>query len=282
NRVAKMINPEVSTLVYVNNITYTGTATKVAKIDAEGFYFWDGADWEKITPPPLANSTTNIIYNNTVERAALTGDVTAPQNGNTTTIANNAVTSSKIANGTILPEDLSIARTMSGEVLFYDGQKWVLGEQVYFANNIGMRTAIQNGRTLIYPEGRLFRNTACPSGIAYRGVFYPLLSGENGNVRTEMQNARYTNQYICINTLPNGNWFTNSGVQQYDFGDGIENSTSRVLFTIRKEDNPNVITNYDTIMGNDFLGEQDIYWINNAWLRNVPNFTSGALRTTAN
>lgn len=46
----------------------------------------------------LGNSTSNLIVSNTVERAALTGDVTAPQNSNATTIANGVVTNAKMAN----------------------------------------------------------------------------------------------------------------------------------------------------------------------------------------
>ncbi len=46
----------------------------------------------------LASSTSNTISGNQVQRAALTGDVTAPANSNVTTIANNAVTLAKMAN----------------------------------------------------------------------------------------------------------------------------------------------------------------------------------------
>lgn len=43
------------------------------------------------------SSTSVIKNNNSFERAALTGDVTAPQNSNATTIANKAVTNAKMA-----------------------------------------------------------------------------------------------------------------------------------------------------------------------------------------
>ncbi|MBK7634767.1 MAG: hypothetical protein IPJ13_11100 [Saprospiraceae bacterium] len=46
--------------------------------------------------------STSITLNGTsFERAALTGDVTAAANSNATTIANDAVTSAKIADGTV-------------------------------------------------------------------------------------------------------------------------------------------------------------------------------------
>lgn len=49
----------------------------------------------------LSSSTSNIISGSTVQRAALTGDVTASQNSNATTIANNAVTTAKIENSAV-------------------------------------------------------------------------------------------------------------------------------------------------------------------------------------
>ncbi|GAB6118866.1 beta strand repeat-containing protein [Dysgonomonas termitidis] len=55
----------------------------------------------------LTNSTTNTINGTQVQRAALTGDVTAPANSNATTIANNAVTSAKIADGAVATVDLA-------------------------------------------------------------------------------------------------------------------------------------------------------------------------------
>lgn len=46
-------------------------------------------------------STSITLSGSSFQRAALTGDVTAPANSNTTTIANNAVTTAKIANGAV-------------------------------------------------------------------------------------------------------------------------------------------------------------------------------------
>lgn len=56
-----------------------------------------------------------------LSRAALTGDVTASAGSNTTTIANNAVTSAKIANSAVTPAKISNAGASSGQVLTYDG-----------------------------------------------------------------------------------------------------------------------------------------------------------------
>lgn len=62
---------------------------------------------------PTDNNTTYIgstsvtLNGTSFERAALTGDVTAPANSNVTTIADNAVNSAKIVNGSIQGEDLN-------------------------------------------------------------------------------------------------------------------------------------------------------------------------------
>ena len=89
---------------------------------------------------PTDNNTTysgsqSIKLNGTsFEREALSGDVVAAANQNTTTIANNAVTSAKIANGTIQAEDLqdgavtaaklSAMGASASEVLTYNGSAW--------------------------------------------------------------------------------------------------------------------------------------------------------------
>ena len=69
------------------------------------------------------NGSTSVILNGTI--LALTGDVTAAQNSNATTIANNAVTSAKIADGTIAAADLgSMGATATGQVLQWNGTAW--------------------------------------------------------------------------------------------------------------------------------------------------------------
>ena len=55
-------------------------------------------EWNALSTQTLSNSTSNLVVSNTVQRAALTGDVTAAQNSNATTIANSAVTHDKYQN----------------------------------------------------------------------------------------------------------------------------------------------------------------------------------------
>lgn len=71
------------------------------------------------------SSLSNILNGTTFERAALTGDVTAAQNSNATTIAPNAVTSAKIADGTIAAADLSSMGAANGQVMKWNGTQWV-------------------------------------------------------------------------------------------------------------------------------------------------------------
>lgn len=85
--------------------------------------------WAAISPAAkqdsLTNSTTNTIVGTQVQRAALTGDVTAAADANATTIASDAVTNAKLANvatatikgrttaGTGDPEDLTAAQALA-------------------------------------------------------------------------------------------------------------------------------------------------------------------------
>jgi hypothetical protein len=63
-----------------------------------------------------AGSTSVTLTSGTFQRAALTGDVTAAANNNATTIANNAVTSAKIADGTIATADLADNSVTSAKI----------------------------------------------------------------------------------------------------------------------------------------------------------------------
>lgn len=59
------------------------------------------------TSTTYTGSTSVTLNGTSFERAALTGDVTASANSNATTIANNAVTSAKISDGTIATADIA-------------------------------------------------------------------------------------------------------------------------------------------------------------------------------
>ena len=96
----------------ITNTKIANNAVTVGKLPAGAsattFLRGDGT-W--VTPTDTNTTytgSTSITLNGTsFERAALTGDVTAPANSNVTTIADNAVNSAKIANGSIQGEDLN-------------------------------------------------------------------------------------------------------------------------------------------------------------------------------
>jgi hypothetical protein len=67
------------------------------------------------TPTTYSGSTSIKLSSNSFQRAALTGDVTSPQNSNTTTIANNAVTTDKINNNAVTLA--KIQKIATGKVL---------------------------------------------------------------------------------------------------------------------------------------------------------------------
>lgn len=102
-----MANVQTSTLIYINDITSGSLSGTAVNIDKEGYYYYNGTEWSKLGAL-LPAASSSITFNGTAfERAALTGDVTAPANNNATTIAANAVTSSKILDNTIINADLA-------------------------------------------------------------------------------------------------------------------------------------------------------------------------------
>jgi len=98
-------------------------------------------------------STSTVLNGSSFERAALTGDVTAAQNSNALTIANNAVTSAKIADGTIANGDL--ANNAVNSVKIQDGTI----ANADLANNAVNSVKIQDG-TIVGPD--LAANIAIP------------------------------------------------------------------------------------------------------------------------
>ncbi len=98
------------------------TAAKINQMSATSGQVlkWNGTAWA-----PAADIDTNTAYTGSTsvalngtsfERAALTGDVTATTNSNATTIAPNAVTSAKIADGTIVTADLADSSVTTAKI----------------------------------------------------------------------------------------------------------------------------------------------------------------------
>lgn len=122
------VNPAANLDVVGNFKLTDGTqgAGKVLTSDANGLAKW----LTPAVPPVYAGSTSVILNGTSFERAALTGDVTAAQNSNATTIAANAVTSAKIADGTIAAADFSAMGATAGQVMKWNGTQWVAAADV--------------------------------------------------------------------------------------------------------------------------------------------------------
>ncbi|WP_148285357.1 hypothetical protein [Flavobacterium sp. B17] len=76
------------------------------------------------TNTTYTGSATINLNGTSFERTALSGDVTASANSNTTTIAANAVTSAKIADGAVTASKLNQMSATSGQVLGWNGTTW--------------------------------------------------------------------------------------------------------------------------------------------------------------
>jgi hypothetical protein len=81
---------------------------------SEGVYYWDGSQWIKPNSTAYTESASITLSGTEIRRAALTGDVSADENSNVTTIADGAVTAQK----------LNRMGAEIGYVLRWDGSAW--------------------------------------------------------------------------------------------------------------------------------------------------------------
>ena len=109
NSAAPLTSPEISELVY--NTATAGTAPNNV---TPGFYYWNGSTWVRLQSGAanLTGSTSININGNSIERAALTGDVTAAANSNATTVTR------------IQGRDVSATAPTSNQVLKWNGTAW--------------------------------------------------------------------------------------------------------------------------------------------------------------
>lgn len=159
-RIAAIATPVEGTLVYATDATYAGTNSVVAKIDDKGYYFYNGTEWVKANggggaSASYTGSTSVVLNGSSFERAALTGDVLADQNSNATTIAANAVTTDKIANATILAEDLNQMGATTYQTLTWTGTKWEPVHDTQYTVGTISCTAATLGWVWAAPDGTI-------------------------------------------------------------------------------------------------------------------------------
>lgn len=103
-------------------VTVTGNTIGLTDGTASGQVLkWDGTQWKAGTDAndntTYSGSTSVALSGTSFQRAALTGDVTAAANSNATTIANDAVTSVKILDGTVALADLADNSVNSSKIV---------------------------------------------------------------------------------------------------------------------------------------------------------------------
>lgn len=120
---------QIGTMIYISDVSGGDVILSRVNILTTGFYFFDGSLWQKVNGigSEYAGSTSIALNGNSFERAALTGDVVANLNSNTTIITDNAVTTTKLAdnsvnsekiiNGTIITEDLANNSVNSAKII---------------------------------------------------------------------------------------------------------------------------------------------------------------------
>jgi len=161
--------PLAGMLVYNTNVSMMGG-------DGIGVYYWDGSQWVK-SVGIYEGSTSITLSGNSFQRAELTGDITAPANSNETTIANNAVTSNKIASGAVGLTKLNY---------------------LYGGVTLTVAAAIGSVASAALPSGCSINNTAISqSTFQYFncGWYDPYLVG---CIRTAASPAQPTVQYLCM------------------------------------------------------------------------------------
>lgn len=167
-----MANPPVSTLIFVDEVT-TGTQTgKTIRVDAIGFYYFNGSIWVKMENPNNSTFNDTSIY---VTDGTLTGDRTVTQGTNTltfngtaanafsvdgTTFSVNAATNA-VGIGTTAPSN---TLHVAGSVRISDGTEGSNKVFVSNATGVGSWTPIENTKLIMAlkpsAEETILNNTA--------------------------------------------------------------------------------------------------------------------------
>ena len=143
--------------------------------------------WVVPTNTTYTGSTSIVLNGSSFERAALTGDVTAPQNSNATTIADNAVTTVKIINDAVDNTKLAnmATQTIKGRIAATTGNpedltpaqvKTMLGlTDATTGTGTANKVAFWTGTSTLDDDADLhYNSTANLLGIGQPSPIYPL------------------------------------------------------------------------------------------------------------
>lgn len=103
-------------IIYATSAVTSITAgSKTENITAAGYYFFSGSKWQKLGGGAGSNyvgSTSVALNGNSIERAALTGDVTAAANSNNVTVTK------------VQGFPFAAVTPIAGQQLIYNGTEW--------------------------------------------------------------------------------------------------------------------------------------------------------------
>jgi hypothetical protein len=189
------VPPVNGMLVYHNGST----------LDGAGVYVWMTDKWVKTSTAAstYTGSTSIVLDGESFVRSALTGDVTADENSNETIIADDAVTSEKIMNGTIIGLDIAPSEiqgahlvdnavtgskidpmgAVAGNSLTFDGQTWSPAESAGVMGTPGGGRYIKlvrgDGGYFTEPSGFDLFPVACRSGDSPRPIYFQAVAFMN-------------------------------------------------------------------------------------------------------
>lgn len=92
-RVASIASPVESTLVYINDINYTGNDAKVSDVVEKGFYYYNGTKWIRTQGPKGDTGGIGLIVNGTNTTVTGSGTTDAPYKINVTATGETATSS---------------------------------------------------------------------------------------------------------------------------------------------------------------------------------------------
>ncbi len=188
---AQYNSEQTGTIVYATSAV-TASSIKTANITSAGYYYYDGSAWQKMTGNAGAStnysgSTSVILNGSSFERAALTGDVTASQNDNTTTVTR------------IQGTAISSTVPTNGQILKYNGTSWTPSTETTVTNNVFYKNGSTYSTVAAADLTSLFNTLAIITQAPSGGLTLPNLTATDKGKILFLQNAAGTNFLVNFN-----------------------------------------------------------------------------------